>query len=56
MAATTTDGDVRITCDKCGKPAPPAAEIMAAHGLNRMGWRCMGGTHYCPDCKETNDA
>ena len=48
-------GDIQISCNTCGKLAPPAREIMAAHGLNRMGWHCMGGTHYCPDHKETKD-
>ena len=51
MAVTTKEGTVEIRCDTCKRPAPPAAEIMAGHGLNRMGWKCSGGTHLCPDCK-----
>lgn len=40
-----------IGCDApgCSVKAPPAAEIMAGHGLNNMGWRCSGGTHFCPE-------
>ncbi|API59613.1 hypothetical protein BSL82_10040 [Tardibacter chloracetimidivorans] len=39
-----------VICDACGRGSPPAAEIIAGHGLNNMGWRCSGGTHFCPDC------
>jgi hypothetical protein len=38
-----------IQCDKCETMSPPAAEILAGHGLNNMGWHCFGGTHLCPD-------
>ena len=41
-----------ITCDKCGREAPPATEILAGHGLNNMGWRCRGGSHLCPEHAE----
>lgn len=40
---------VYIHCDICNRRAPPAEEILAAHGLNRLGWQCDGGTHLCPD-------
>jgi hypothetical protein len=43
---------IGIACNLCKADAPPAKEIMAAHGLNRMGWYCSGGTHLCPDCWE----
>lgn len=47
------DGDiVHIRCDKCAKPIPTHAEILNAGGLIRMGWKCSGGTHECPDCRE----
>lgn len=40
-----------IQCDAkgCETKAPSAKEIMQGHGLNNMGWRCSGGTHFCPD-------
>lgn len=41
---------VEVRCDTCGKHAPSAAEILAAHGLQRMGWACSGGTHVCEGC------
>lgn len=39
-----------IQCDApdCNVISPPAAEIMAGHGLINMGWHCSGGIHYCP--------
>lgn len=37
-----------IACDGCGVMAPPAADILAGHGLVNMGWHCAGGTHICP--------
>jgi hypothetical protein len=40
---------VKIKCDLCPTLAPPAEEIMKAHGLINMGWYCKGGTHICPD-------
>ena len=40
-----------IACDICSASAPPAKEIMAAHGLVQMGWYCKGGTHICPGCE-----
>lgn len=45
-----TKAPVGIKCDypHCQTLAPPAAEIQAANGLINMGWRCTGGTHYCP--------
>ena len=52
MAAKVVNGRVDVRCDKCGIIAPPAEEIMAAHGLNRMGWHCYGGKHICPPCKD----
>lgn len=42
---------VGLACDTCDKDAPPAKEIMEAHGLVRLGWYCSGGTHICPDCE-----
>lgn len=41
---------VGIQCSNthCETMAPPAAEIILAHGLIRMGWYCSGGTHLCP--------
>lgn len=41
---------IGLQCDTCAKPSPSTQEIMAGHGLNRMGWHCSGGTHICPDC------
>lgn len=41
-----------LQCDTCAKPSPSTAEIMEAHGLNRMGWYCSGGTHICGDCPQ----
>lgn len=40
-----------IQCDRCDRMAPDAATIQRAHGLNRLGWSCVGhaGTHLCPD-------
>lgn len=39
-----------IQCDEpgCETMSPPAAEVLAGHGLNNMGWHCSGGTHICP--------
>lgn len=48
MASRVIDNRVEITCDTCGTEAPPAEEIMRAHGLNRLGWYCVGGKHICP--------
>jgi len=45
---TNAASRVEIKCDVCGVEAPPAADILAGHGLNRMGWHCSGGTHICP--------
>lgn len=42
-------GEASIVCCVCRKPAPPVREIMKAHGLNSMGWRCSGGSHLCPE-------
>lgn len=41
---------IEIRCDRCECLAPPAEAILAAHGLNRMGWTCSGGSHLCHDC------
>ena len=41
---------VEVRCDTCGTDAPPAHEILAAHGLVRMGWFCVGGRHVCGGC------
>ncbi len=46
----TGASSVLVQCDICSREAPPAAEILAGFGLNRMGWECHGGTHICPDC------
>jgi hypothetical protein len=49
---TENGGDrIKISCNGCGAEAPPASEILAGHGLNNMGWQCLGGTHLCPSCK-----
>lgn len=37
-----------IQCDECEAMSPPAADILAGHGLNHMGWYCSGGSHLCP--------
>lgn len=39
---------IRCGHDECDVMAPPAAEILAGHGLVNMGWECHGGTHICP--------
>lgn len=39
-----------LACDTCGAMAPPPADIIAGHGLIRLGWHCSGGTHICPAC------
>lgn len=43
-----TNSYVGIKCDTCPTMAPPAADILAGHGLNNMGWDCSGGSHLCP--------
>ena len=43
------DEFVRIRCDVCRAPAPPNSDLIINHGLNGMGWHCMGGTHLCPE-------
>lgn len=50
MVSRVVENKVELTCDTCGAHAPPAPEIIAAHGLNRMGWYCSGGVHVCPNC------
>lgn len=36
-------------CDRDGCDVSPTdAEIMAAGGLAKMGWECLGGKHFCP--------
>jgi hypothetical protein len=56
MIAKTDEGRYRnIVCDRCDAEAPPASEIIAAHGLVNMGWRCGGGTHICPVCVKAED-
>jgi len=41
--------DVGIRCDLCDVMAPPAAEILRAHGLRRLGWHTDNrGAHVCP--------
>lgn len=42
---------IGIKCDAedCKVLAPPSKEILAGHGLNNMGWRCIDGSHYCHD-------
>lgn len=44
-----------FSCDHpagCTTPSPNDAEIMAAGGLKKMGWHCVGGKHYCPEHAE----
>ena len=54
--ARAKDGTyIGLQCDTCAKPAPTSAEILAAHGLNRMGWHCSGGTHICKDCPQPDE-
>jgi hypothetical protein len=55
-ARTVTDeitgtARIEVRCDTCGTEAPPAAEILAAHGLVRLGWWCSGGRHICERCE-----
>jgi hypothetical protein len=41
-------------CDHEGCEASPTdTEIIAANGLNAMGWDCRGGKHYCPKHRRT---
>lgn len=50
---------VGIQCDEpgCTTKAPPSEEILKGHGLNNMGWRCVGGNHLCPEhAPKTNGA
>jgi len=49
------DNGAVILCDICGIEAPPAKEILAAHGLIRLGWYCSGGRHRCPQCEHPED-
>lgn len=52
----SADGEyLGLKCDTCEKPSPTTQEIMAAHGLSRMGWYCSGGTHICTDCPHPAD-
>lgn len=46
-----------IKCDAkgCEVISPPAAEVLAGHGLVNMGWHCSGGTHFCPKHKVEED-
>jgi len=46
-----TGGYAGIVCDAkdCTTKAPPSEEILRGHGLNNMGWRCVGGNHLCPE-------
>ncbi len=46
----TGERRVEVRCDTCGRDAPPASEILVAHGLVRLGWKCSGGTHVCDGC------
>lgn len=39
---------IKCDADMCEAMAPQSKEILAGHGLNNMGWRCSGGTHFCP--------
>jgi hypothetical protein len=51
--ARALDGSyIGLQCDTCSKPAPPSDKILKAHGLNRLGWHCSGGTHICADCPQ----
>lgn len=53
MVERDTKGDfVRIKCDDCGKPSPSKSDLIINHGLIGMGWKCTGGSHVCPDCKD----
>lgn len=48
--AGAPEGDCAVIhCDICNRVAPPPKEVFAAHGLNRLGWHCTGGSHICPD-------
>lgn len=52
MILRDAKGEYRnIGCEVEGCPAeaPPAAELIAGHGLVNMGWRCSGGKHFCPE-------
>ncbi len=41
-------------CDHEGCGTEPSdAQIIAAGGLVRMGWECVGGRHYCPEHRLT---
>lgn len=41
-------------CDHEDCPAEPRdTEIIAAGGLIKMGWECVGGKHYCPEHRLT---
>jgi hypothetical protein len=41
-------------CDAEGCDASPSdQEILAAGGLFKMGWECVGGKHYCPEHRLT---
>lgn len=42
----------RVVCDKCEAGSPPTADLIVNHGLTGMGWKCSGGSHICPGCKE----
>jgi len=41
-----------IACDLCEKPSPPTEELIVNHGLTGLGWKCLGGSHHCPDCRD----
>lgn len=45
---TKTYLGIRCDAHKCETIAPDGKAILAGHGLNNMGWRCTGGTHFCP--------
>lgn len=42
----------KIVCDNCEEPSPPTSDLIIHHGLTGMGWKCLGGKHVCPDCRE----
>jgi hypothetical protein len=45
------DGEYsHIECDKkgCGQKSPPAAVLIAKHGLTGLGWSIHPGLHKCP--------
>lgn len=44
-----------FSCDRdgCANADLKDDEIVAAGGLTKMGWECVGGKHYCPEHRLT---